>query len=1047
MARSSEGGIGFTKHLAHRTVGTAAMGDFEIGDFYPARGGGSACPWRGFTCGLARWAVPTAAMGGVEAGFRNATPAPPVLLRLTVLAGHYKIECLNLSTNVTGAKEMNYKDTINLPKTDFAMKADLVKREPELHRWWAEVDIYRAILNARRAAPKYVLHDGPPYANGEVHIGTGINKILKDIVVKYKTMRGFETPYVPGWDCHGQPIEHKVVTQLGRKAQTTPKAEIREMCKKYAESFIDIQRRQFKRLGVFGEWERPYLTFDPTYEASVLELFADLVEKGHVYRKLKPVHWCMSCRTALAEAELEYGDEKGPSIYVRFPLRTRVDKLFGVKLSDPGSVMIWTTTPWTLPANVATALHPQLNYALVKYESVALGRPETTIVAAPTVERVFGALGIKNFEVLGTAEGKALNGTEYTHPFINRTCPIVMADYVRVEDGTGCVHTAPGHGQEDYATGIEYNLPVLSPVDPDGRFTQEAEVFVGMNVFDADQKICKLLADNKTLLRQEEITHSYPHCWRCKKPVIFRATEQWFIAVDHANAREKALAQVAKTKWYPEWGEVRISGMLRERPDWCISRQRTWGVPIPAVYCQKCGKPFLTAENVRRTAAIFAKEGASAWFLQPASYFHSGGAKCEKCGGAEFRKEDDIFDVWFESGASHRAVVMKHEALSFPADLYLEGTDQHRGWFQLSLLPTVMSQGVAPFRAVLTHGFVVDEEGDKLSKSKAGGLLQAEELTDKYGADVLRLWTSSVNFTDDIPVSHKVIQERAEPYMKIRNTFRYLLGNLFDFDPTRHTVPLGQLHEIDRWALSRLQNLIRRVTSHYERFEFYRAYHDIYNFCVVEMSAFYLDIAKDRLYCSGADWTERRGVQTVLGTILDTLTRLVAPVLVHTAEEIWRNTSAHKKGSAAGSPGEVDSVHIATWPTVDPELVDVDLETRWDRLVKVRTDVLRELERLRKEKTIGSSLEANVTLHADDEKLYEFLKGYEKDLPMVFIVSNVKLGCGLLKGSTPGVEVQKLSILAKPSEHKRCERCWNRRDTVGKDTTHPALCARCVRAV
>jgi isoleucyl-tRNA synthetase len=947
---------------------------------------------------------------------------------------------------------MNYKDTINLPKTSFPMKAELARREPELHKLWARMDIYTKIMAARRGAPRYVLHDGPPYANGDVHIGTGMNKILKDIVIKYRTMRGFESPYVPGWDCHGQPIEHEVTTQLGDQAYTMEKANIRELCKQYAEKFIGVQCRQFQRLGVFGDWARPYLTMDFSYEAAVVNLFGDLVEKGHVYRRLKPVHWCMSCRTALAEAELEYADEKGPSVYVKFLLRSRVDSIFGIKIDKPVNVMIWTTTPWTLPANVATALHPKLEYALVRYEDPTTDREEYTILAAPTAARVFTALAISQYETVATAVGKAIEKVEYSHPFVDRICPIVMADYVRLEDGTGCVHTAPGHGEEDFVTGVENNLPTLSPVDQVGNFTPEAGVFVGMNVFDADPEICRLLAAKKVLLKEEEITHSYPHCWRCKKPVIFRATEQWFISVDHAGARDRALAEIAKTKWFPDWGKIRISSMLRERPDWCISRQRAWGVPIPVLYCAACNAPLLSTKLVRHVASVFAREGATSWFTRKPAELVPPDIKCGKCGGSEFKKETDIFDVWFESGASHRAVVMQHPALSFPADLYLEGTDQHRGWFQLSLLPTVMSQGVAPFRAVLTHGFVVDEEGDKLSKSKSGGLMGTEELIEQFGADLLRLWISSVDFTNDIPVSHRIIAERTEPYLKIRNTFRYLLGNLHDFELRKHSVPLSQMQEIDRWAISRLQCLIRRATSHFDKFEFHRAYHDIYNFCVVEMSAFYLDIAKDRLYCSGREWQERRAVQTVLYRLLDSLTRMVAPILVHTAEEIWQNWPG--RGSAptatsewAGDPLSLMSVHLAAWPTVDCDFVDTALETRWEKLVKIRTDVQRELERLRKEKKIGSSLEAEVTIHAEEESLFEFLRRYESQLPMLFIVSGVTVGSEPLPDSAAGVEIPKLRIRATPSPHRRCERCWNRRASVGLDAAHPSLCERCTKAV
>ncbi|MBI4711956.1 MAG: isoleucine--tRNA ligase [Planctomycetes bacterium] len=932
---------------------------------------------------------------------------------------------------------MNYKDTINLPQTNFSMKAELVKKEPLIRAQWENAKLYEKIRAKSKGKPKYILHDGPPYANGDVHIGTALNKILKDVVVKYKTMAGFDAPCVPGWDCHGLPIEHKVMQELGPKAASMPQSEIRNLCENYARKYIAIQRSQFQSLGVSGDWFNPYLTLHPQYEAAVVDVFAQLVAKGFVCRKLKPIHWCMHCETALAEAELIYSDEKGPSIYVKFStslLAHTLSKILDRQLKIiPVYFLIWTTTPWTLPANVAIALNKTFEYAVVETSN------EYFILALGLVTKVMDILNIKNYTVIDKVIGDKLEGLHYTHPFgHDYGCKAILADYVSLEDGTGIVHIAPGHGEEDYESGLEYNLHIASPVDKSGRFTNEAgDVLPGMNVFDADDIICKKLEKDKLLLKKMEVVHSYPHCWRCKKPVIFRATEQWFISVDHNDTRQKALAEADKVKWAPDWGKTRITSMLAQRPDWCISRQRIWGVPIPVFYCAKCRTPLLDKKLLDKVKEIFVKEGAQNWFTQKPDYFLPQGTKCPKCSATEFIKENDIFDVWFESGSSFRAVCMNHPQLGFPADLYLEGTDQHRGWFQLSLLPAVMTQSKAPFKTVLTHGFVTDEEGEKVSKSK-GGLLLADEIVSKFGADIARLWIFSINFTDDIPVSAKILKEKEDPYRKIRNTFRYLLGNLSDFTPDKDKVRYADMLEIDKWALNRLHRLIQDVTGYYESFEFYRAFKVLYQFCVVDMSAFYFDILKDRMYTAARAGQARRAAQTVMHQILTALTRILAPVLAHTMEEIW-----------AQIPGNTDaqSVHLSDFPKVDNGLISDEIDANWAKLIKVRSDVAREIEKLRQDKTVGSSLEAVVKLTSTDNELTGFLQKYTKDLPMIFIVSEVTLETNTGTDWVKGIDVPELLINIQKAPYEKCERCWNYSPTIGKDTKHPTICKKCVEAL
>ncbi|HHT9105151.1 MAG TPA: isoleucine--tRNA ligase [Candidatus Wujingus californicus] len=918
------------------------------------------------------------------------------------------------------------------------MKADLLRKEPEIQQKWEKENLYEQIRKVRIGREKYILHDGPPYPTGELHIGTGLNKILKDFIVRFYTMKDFDAPYVPGWDCHGLPIEHRVMQEVGAEVKHLTKQEIRKRCKKYAEKFVKLQKTQFKALGIIGDWEHPYLTFDPKYEAGIIEVFGKLVEKGYIYRSLKPIHWCTKCQTALAEAELEYSNETSTSIYVNFKLVDSIGSLFKDSSSDNFNIMIWTTTPWTLPANLAIAVHPAYEYTAIRYINPKTHEKEITIVADKRADFVMSTLGIGNYEVLGRVRGNLLEGVKYKHAFIQRTSSLVLAEYVTLSNGTGCVHTAPGHGQEDFITGNKYHLPVLSPVDASGAFTAEAGEFVGQTIKEGNVSITNKLENEGKLLYKSDLVHSYPHCWRCKSPVIFRATEQWFVSLDYNNLRQKVLDEIKQVKWIPFWGEGRMSKMVSERPDWCISRQRSWGVPIPAFYCLDCGQEIIDTKIINCVRDIFEKEGADSWFYKDVSHFLLPDIKCTKCGGRSFEKEMDIFDVWFESGSSHHAVLHKRSELSFPADLYLEGTDQHRGWFQLSLLPSVGAWNKAPYKSVLTHGFVVDEMGEKMSKS-LGNFISVEDTLKEFGADVIRLWTSSMDYQNDMNVSRNLIVKCSDAYRRIRNTFRYLLSNLYDFDPRVNTISYDSLLEIDRWALHKTQELVKNVTAGYESLQFHKVFHNLYNFCSVEMSAFYLDILKDRLYTFAKNSVERRAAQTVLYRILIDLVKVSAPIIVHTAEEVW---------SAIIHKGEdVTSIHLTKLPKYIADSINESLSQKWERLIAIRTDVAKELEKMRAAKLIGNSLEASVCLYTENEELRQFLKNYEKDLPMIFIVSEVKLDKKITNAAVKSELMKDLWIECEVSQHKKCERCWNYRESVGTNEEHPLICDRCVTAI
>jgi isoleucyl-tRNA synthetase len=979
-----------------------------------------------------------------------------------------------------------YKDTLNLPETPFPMKADLVRREPDLRARWAEMKLYEMIRQAEHPKGRYVLHDGPPYANGDIHIGTGVNKILKDIVVKYKTMQGFDSPYIPGWDCHGQPIEHKVRQDLGPKAHGMGPVEIRKLCEEYARKYVKQQSEQFQMLGVLGRFDKPYITMDPAYEEGEMEVLATLADEGLIHRELRAIHWCMHCGTALAEAEIEYQDDEGPSVYVLFEVFPANHEAQSYQLGlgplaalkklgqTPLHLMVWTTTPWTLPANLAVAVHPSFEYVAFRFKD-AQNQERVAIVAKDLLPRVAKATGIEVIETLETFDGLSLLGLAYKHPFMAR--PIVSEDkklaesgaistrrvqvdpmMVTLEDGTGLVHIAPGHGREDNVLGLRCGLPAYSPVNAHGRFGADdadlPEWIRGKTVWEANPIITQHLHESGHLVHEGRVSHRYPHCWRCRKEVIFRATEQWFVALDKTDTgksvRQRALEAVGGVQWVPGWSESRIRAMIETRPDWCISRQKVWDVPIPALYCKSCGEAVMTGDMMRSAGQFYGKHGSGAWYesdkYKLEDIFGTVPA-CPKCGGKDWRQETDVFDVWLDSGASWRSV-SEAEGLGMPVELYLEGSDQHRGWFQSSLILGVVARGQPPFRTCITHGFVVDEEGRKMSKSLGNTVSVLNEVK-RLGSDVVRLWVSSVDYTYDIRASDTLISSLQDAYRKIRNTVRFLLGNVGDFKAAQHTVRLHDMEEIDRWLLARKERLVAEITAQMEAFQFHRVYQLVHVFCVNDLSAFYLDVQKDVLYCDPADAPRRRSAQTAMAQVVEALVRLTAPILVHTAEEVWGYLPAPAHGQRE------PSVHLTHWPQVDANVLDEDLLAKWDWLQEVRRDAYAVLEVFRQRGRFDKHSEARVALAvADAAELARLREFGPQRLADLLLVSELVLAtpdeakalAGEIVAGAEGGTKRFASATLLEQPYQRCGRCWSFRPTVG--TGEPAdVCDRCRAAV
>jgi isoleucyl-tRNA synthetase len=948
---------------------------------------------------------------------------------------------------------MDYKATLNLPRTAFPMKANLSRTEPEMLARWEAMGLYKRLREAAVGRPLWILHDGPPYANGHIHMGHVLNKVLKDMIVKSRSMLGFDAVYVPGWDCHGLPIEHQVDLELGLDSASVDvrramdPVEKRRRCREYALRFIDIQRDEFRRLGVFGDWENPYLTMTPAYQAVIARELGRFVGRGLVYKGLKPVHWCMYCKTALAQAEVEYEDQRTPSVYVKFPL---VDRLPAAPDAPRPAVVIWTTTPWTLPANLAVAVHPEEEYVALEIDAAGGQEAETLVVAARLAEAFGRVARLAHLRRVATFAGRQLEGLAYRHPWVERTGRIAGADFVSMDTGTGLVHVAPGHGEEDYELGRRLGLKIYNPVDDDGRFTSDVERFAGLTVWEANPRIVALLRERGMLAAEVPFDHTYPHCWRCKNPTLFLATEQWFISLDRSGLRAQALHAIRTgVTWIPPWGEERIYNMIAHRPEWVISRQRVWGVPIVAFYCTACEELLLDEAVIEHVAGIFRDgQGADEWYARTAADLLPPGTRCPKCGAGDFRKEGDILDVWFDSGCSHAAVLEVRPELRWPAEMYLEGSDQHRGWFHSSLLEAVGTRGGPPYRSVLTHGFVVDGEGRKMSKS-LGNYVTLDELLPKYGAEVLRLWVAAEDYTQDIRLSGEILDRLADAYRRVRNTYRFLLGNLADFDPGRDRQRYGRLDEVDRFILDRLGRLITRVRRAYDEYQFHTVFHSVHNFCAVDLSALYLDIIKDRLYTTAATDPRRRAGQTACYEILSALVRLMAPILSFTTDEAWRLLPG----------GHADSVHLEGVPEVPREWLDDTLEREWTRLLEVRREVAKALETARVARgvdaarsqglAIGSGLEAIVRILASPEDLPDLLRRKQDLLPTLFIVSQVTFEAKP-EGSLvhhPSQDIPGLVIAVDRAPGQKCERCWRYSERVGESREHPTLCERCVPVV
>ncbi len=923
---------------------------------------------------------------------------------------------------------MDYKETLNLPRTKFPMRGNLVQREPEFIKVWEQKAVYRQMLAAREKAPPFVLHDGPPYANGHIHMGHALNKILKDIIIKSRAMAGYRCHYVPGWDCHGLPIEHQVDKNLGSRKKSLSQVEIRQACRRYAEKFVAIQRQEFKRLGILGEWENPYLTMNYPYEGAIVRELARFAGNGGLYKSKKPIYWCATCNTALAEAEVEYEDESSPSIYVKFRLREDLGAVYPFLAGRPVSLVIWTTTPWTIPANLAVALHPDLPYVAV------LVGDEVFIVAEGLLSQFAAEAEIGAYQVLGPVAPQRLEKLHCRHPLYDRESLVVLGEHVTLEAGTGCVHTAPGHGQEDYEVGLRYGLEVYAPVDDHGCFTADVEFFAGQFVFAANQAVIAKLAEHGNLVASKSVSHSYPHCWRCKRAIIYRSTEQWFISMEKNDLRRRALEAINQVQWVPSWGRERIYGMVENRPDWCISRQRVWGVPIAVFYCRQCGRALVDEALMTRVADIFRERGADVWFAEEAEFFLPPGTACPACGHEGFSKETDILDVWFDSGVSFAAVLEARDYLEYPADLYLEGSDQHRGWFHSSLLASVGTRCRSPYKAVLTHGFVVDGAGKKMSKS-AGNVISPDKVVKKYGAEILRLWVAAQDYRDDIRISPEILSRLVEAYRRIRNTIRFLLANLYDFDPERDRVPYGDLAELDRWALQQLARLQEKVTAAYRDYEFHTIYHALHNFCVVTLSGFYLDVVKDRLYILRPDAAARRSTQTALYLLAEAMVRLCAPIMSFTADEAWQ----HLPGAR-----EADNVFAVGFLELPPECEDAALAAAWEELLAVRRAVLKKLEAARRDKRIGLSLDARLELRARS-RVRETLRRYADQLPDIFIVSQVEIGELAPGEAGESEEMPDLLVAVGPARGEKCQRCWRYDPQVTPATAEfPGVCPRCL---
>lgn len=916
---------------------------------------------------------------------------------------------------------MDYAKTLNLLQTDFPMRGNLPVAEPGMQQWWDEIDLYGKVRESRQGRPKFILHDGPPYANGDIHIGHALNKVLKDFIVRYKSMSGFDAPYVPGWDTHGLPIEQAIANsgKVDRKKMSV--LEFRSYCKQYALDWVEKQKRQFRRLGILGDWNNPYMTLRPEYEAQQIRVFGEMVKKGYIYKGLRPVYWSPSSESALAEAEIEYREKTSASIYVAFEVKDGKGKL------PAGSrVVIWTTTPWTLPANLAICVHPEYDYALVEADG------KSYVVAEGLLEAVSNDIGWGKITKKAAFKGAELEYATCVHPFYDRESVVVLGEHVTLDAGTGCVHTAPGHGEDDFAVGQSYKLGVLCPVDDQGNMTGEAPGFEGVFYDKANKLITEKLEQSGHLLKLSLIQHQYPHDWRTKKPVIFRATEQWFASVD--QFRQAMLDEIQAIDWTPEWGEIRLHNMIAERGDWCISRQRVWGVPIPIVYCRSCGEPLVNDETIRHIAGLFEREGSDVWFAKEARELLPEGTACPSCGHGEFRKETDIMDVWFDSGSSHVAVLKTRPELAWPADLYLEGSDQYRGWYNSSLITGVAVKGQSPYKGILSHGFTLDGEGRKMSKS-LGNTVDPNQVCGRLGADILRLWVASVDYQADVRISDGILTQITEVYRKIRNTLRFLLGNLSAYDPAADRVPYEQMNELDRFALIRLNRMTEKAFAAYEKYEFHVVYQAVHHFCAVEMSAFYLDIVKDRLYVSAANDPARKACQTVLYEALTAITKWIAPILPHTADEVWKHIPA------AGAI----SVQLTDMPVANTAVYDAELERKWDRFMDVRDEVLKALEAARKDKRIGNSLGAGLRLFPDAETA-KLLSGMS-ELEQLFIVSAVTVAASGEAAPESAMKLNGLSVSVETAEGEKCERCWVVTPEVGRDERHPTLCPRCASVV